>query len=82
MNRTGIGPPVLPGAWPAWLRLRWLVAGIMLAGVLAFVVLALADRRAAPLALAGALLVALKGLGWLIYLRRSRAKLRRHGLRW
>ncbi|HZQ34433.1 MAG TPA: hypothetical protein VFD32_00760 [Dehalococcoidia bacterium] len=82
VSRFGSVRDAVPGPWPAWLRLRWLVASLMLAGMLAFVALALADRRAAPLALAGALFVGLKGLGWLVFLRRCRTRLRRHGLRW
>jgi hypothetical protein len=50
--------------------------------VAGFAALALLDRRAAPVALAGALLVALKGLGWSLVLRRNRGRLRRNGLRW
>ncbi len=82
VNASSRSPATGRGGWPAWLRLRWLVLALTLAGVLAFVALALADRRAAPLALAGALFIALKGFGWLLYLRRSRARLRRYGLRW
>jgi hypothetical protein len=63
-------------------RLRWLTVAITLAGVLAFLVLAAVDRRAAPIALAGALLIAVKGLAWLLVLRRHRVRLRRHGFRW
>jgi hypothetical protein len=62
--------------------LRWLVSGITLIGVVVFVALAAADRRAAPLALLGALLIGLKGLAWLLVLRRNRARLRRAGYRW
>ncbi len=82
MNRSNVIALQAVGKRCKRLRLRWLVAGPTLAGVLAFAALAAADRRAAPIALAGALLVGAKGLGWLIYLRRSRARLRRHGLRW
>ena len=82
MHRNQRVAPVSSGYRAGRLRLRWLVAGLTLAGVLAFVALAVADRRAAPLALAGAVFVAAKGLGWLIVLRRNRARLRRHGLRW
>lgn len=64
------------------LRLRWLVAALTLAVMLGFVAFAAADQRAAPIALAGALLIGLKGLGWLLYLRRQRGRLRRHGYRW
>jgi hypothetical protein len=63
-------------------RLRLLVVLLTLAGVLGFAALALADRRAAPVALAGAIFIALKGLGWTIVLRRQRIRLRRSGLRW
>jgi hypothetical protein len=63
-------------------RLRLVVLALTLTGVLGFAALALADRRAAPLALAGALLIALKGLGWAVAVRRYRARLRRSGLRW
>ncbi len=82
VNASSRSPAAGRGGWLARLRLRWLVLALTLAGVLAFVALALADRRVAPLALAGALFIALKGLGWLLYLRRSRARLRRNGLRW
>ena len=64
------------------LRLRWLVAALTLVAMLGFVALAAAHPRAAPIALAGALLIGLKGLGWLVYLRRERGRLRRHGYRW
>lgn len=69
-------------ALPAWLRLRWLVCGVTIGGVIAFVGLAAIDRPAAPLALCGALLVAAKGAGWLLVLRRNRKRLRRAGFRW
>jgi hypothetical protein len=64
------------------LRLRWLVLAITLAGMLSFLAIAVVDQRAAPIALAGALLVALKGLGWLLVLRHYRRRLRVHGFRW
>lgn len=64
------------------MQLRWLVCGISAIGVLGFVCLAAVDRRAAPLALLGALLIALKGLAWLLVLRRNRVRLRRAGYRW
>lgn len=82
MSRSSGSSPPARAARPVWPRLRWLVAVLTLAGMLAFVVLAAADRRVAPLALAGALFVGLKGLGWLLVLRRNRARLRRYGLRW
>lgn len=63
-------------------RLRYLTAGITLAGVLAFLALAALHQQAAPVALAGALLIAAHGLFWLVVLRRNRARLRRHGFRW
>ncbi|MHB8574534.1 MAG: hypothetical protein ACYDCQ_04310 [Dehalococcoidia bacterium] len=63
-------------------RLRWLVCSLTLAGVTAFVALAILHPRSAPIALAGALLVALKGIGWLLLLRHYRARLRTHGYRW
>ena len=43
---------------------------------------ALVERRAAPVALACALLIAIKGLAWLLVLRHHRARLRRARLRW
>lgn len=66
----------------AHVPLRWLVFGITMAAIVAFATLAAVDRRAAPIALAAALLVAVKGLGWLLVLRHYRARLRRHGYRW
>ena len=64
------------------LRLRWLVCSITVAGVAAFVILAALKQNNAPIALAGALLVAIKGIGWLLLLRHYRARLRKHGYRW
>jgi hypothetical protein len=63
-------------------HLRWLTAGITLGAVLAFIVLAAANRTIAPVALAAALVVALKGTAWLVVLRRNRVRLLRHGYRW
>ncbi len=78
--RTSVGRR--PDAALGGVRLRWLVSTIAATGVVAFVCLAAVDRRAAPLALLGALLIALKGLAWLLVLRRHRVRLRRAGFRW
>jgi hypothetical protein len=63
-------------------RLRWLICGITAAMMLCFMAIALLDHRVAAVALAGAVVVALNGLTWLLILRRTRARLRRHGYRW
>lgn len=68
--------------WSGLVRLRHLVAGLTLAGMLPFFVLALVHPAAARVALAGALLIAAHGLFWLLVLCRYRARLRRHGFRW
>jgi hypothetical protein len=63
-------------------RLRWVAFALTLAAVGAFALLAVLDPRAAPIALAGALLMAGKGFAWLVVLRRKRRTLARHGYRW
>ncbi len=64
------------------IRLRLLVVLITVAMMLCFVAVALLNHRAAPIALAGSILVAINGIIWLLVLQRSRARLRRHGYRW
>ena len=73
--------PAIAG-WPGLIRLRYLVAGLTLAGMLPFLVLALVHPIAARVALVGALLIAAHGLFWLLVLRRHRARLYKHGFRW
>jgi len=63
-------------------RLRWLTLGITLSTMLLFVALAALHQRAAPIALAGAMLVGAKGAAWLLILRHYRVRLRRNGYRW
>jgi hypothetical protein len=63
-------------------RLSMLVLALTALSAGGFGALALAHRRAAPLFLAGALLLALHGLGWLLALRHYRVRLRRAGFRW
>jgi hypothetical protein len=62
--------------------IRWVVAAVTLAGVVAFALLATVEPKLTALALACALFVAAKGLVWLVLLRRQRQALRRHGFRW
>lgn len=62
--------------------LRWLAFGITVLAVLCFLALAAANRAVAPVALAAAVVIALKGTIWLYMLRRNRVRLRRHGYHW
>ena len=64
------------------LSLRRVVGALTLIAAGGFVTLAIVARPFAAVALAGAVLIAAKGLGWLVYLRRHRDDLRRHGYRW
>ena len=73
---------VLAPGWLGHVRLRRLVATVTVAAMLPFIALAALHPRGAAVALAGALLVAAHGLFWLLLLRRKRAWLRGHGLRW
>ncbi|HEY8743894.1 MAG TPA: hypothetical protein VIU62_12385 [Chloroflexota bacterium] len=64
------------------MHLRWLTAGITLGAVSALFALAAVNRSLAPVALAAALVMALKGTAWLLVLRRNRMLLLRNGYRW
>ena len=62
--------------------LRWLVLVPTAGAAGACLALGAVNHRAAPVALAAAMLFGLKGAFWLLVARRNRARLRRHGFRW
>ena len=64
------------------IRLRWLILGVMLAGIVAFTAVGIVDHRAVKGALMGSIIVAINGLTWLLIVRHNRVRLRCNGYRW